>query len=96
MGTLSEVSEFLKNLENLMRDDGDSMNRMEHMVEKENFDLENINVKNDVVMELKKHKFNMTHCDNYMTKAMLEKLGFARIDYGDYGRKMAKDVGHKY
>ncbi|GJS23833.1 putative reverse transcriptase domain-containing protein [Tanacetum coccineum] len=37
-------------------------------------------------------EFNMAHCDNYMTEAMLEKLGFARIDYGDYGRKMAKDV----
>ncbi|GJW97893.1 putative reverse transcriptase domain-containing protein [Tanacetum coccineum] len=30
-------------------------------------------------------EFNMAHCDNYMTEAILEKLGFARIDYGDYG-----------
>ncbi|GKE96043.1 hypothetical protein Tco_1580898, partial [Tanacetum coccineum] len=29
---------------------------------------------------------------NYMTEEMFDKLGFVRVDYGDYRRKMGKEV----
>ncbi|GJT21344.1 hypothetical protein Tco_0891281 [Tanacetum coccineum] len=34
----------------------------------------------------------MVDSHNYMTEEMLDKLGFLRIDYGDFGRKMVKEV----
>ncbi|GKE37336.1 hypothetical protein Tco_1460741, partial [Tanacetum coccineum] len=37
-------------------------------------------------------ELDMKDSHNYMMKEMLDKLGFVRIDYGDYGRKMWKDV----
>ncbi|GJY47357.1 hypothetical protein Tco_0436420 [Tanacetum coccineum] len=33
-------------------------------------------------------KLDMADSHNYMTKKMFDKLGFVRVDYGDYGRKM--------
>ncbi|GJU20394.1 hypothetical protein Tco_1153736 [Tanacetum coccineum] len=35
---------------------------------------------------------NMADSHNYMTEEMLDKLGFVRIDYGDYERKTVKEV----
>ncbi|GJX90238.1 hypothetical protein Tco_0343564 [Tanacetum coccineum] len=37
-------------------------------------------------------KLDMADSHNYMTKEMLDKLGFVRIDYEDYERKMVKEV----
>ncbi|GJS36808.1 hypothetical protein Tco_0535190 [Tanacetum coccineum] len=37
-------------------------------------------------------ELDMADSHNYMTEEMLDKLGFVRIDYGDYGRKMVKEV----
>ncbi|GKD89966.1 hypothetical protein Tco_1365473, partial [Tanacetum coccineum] len=37
-------------------------------------------------------KLDMADSHNYMTEEMVDKLGFVRIDYGDYGRKMVKDL----
>nr|GEU94169.1 hypothetical protein [Tanacetum cinerariifolium] len=34
----------------------------------------------------------MEDSHNYMTEEMLDKLGFVRINYGDYGRKTVKEV----
>nr|GEW14939.1 hypothetical protein [Tanacetum cinerariifolium] len=62
MEILSDVLDYLNNLENLLNDDGDSMARAEQMVEKGKAEL------------------------------ILEKLGFVRIEYGEYGRKMVKDL----
>ncbi|GJT77808.1 DNA-directed DNA polymerase [Tanacetum coccineum] len=38
-------------------------------------------------------ELHMADSLNYMTKEMFDKLGFIRVDYGDYGRNMVKDVG---
>ncbi|GJT35668.1 putative ribonuclease H-like domain-containing protein [Tanacetum coccineum] len=37
-------------------------------------------------------ELDMADSHNYMTKEMFDKLGFVRVDYGDYGRKMVKEV----
>ncbi|GJR67985.1 hypothetical protein Tco_0014050 [Tanacetum coccineum] len=37
-------------------------------------------------------KLDMADLFNYMTKERFDKLGFVRVDYGDYGRNMVKDV----
>ena len=34
----------------------------------------------------------MEYGDNYISEEMLDKLGFVRLDYEDYGRKKVKDV----
>ncbi|GKC16340.1 hypothetical protein Tco_1013122 [Tanacetum coccineum] len=69
--------------------------RTEQMVEKGKAELETLDAKKDVVMESKKHKdaeLNMAYCDNYIMEEMLEKLGFVRTGYGEYGRKMVRDL----
>ncbi|GJV67000.1 hypothetical protein Tco_1482509 [Tanacetum coccineum] len=38
-------------------------------------------------------ELHMADSLNYMTKEMFDKLGFIRVDYGDYGRNMVKYVG---
>ncbi|GJR66413.1 hypothetical protein Tco_0012478 [Tanacetum coccineum] len=36
-------------------------------------------------------ELNMAYGDNYITEEWLGKLGFVRVDYGDYGRKLVRD-----
>ncbi|GJV62855.1 hypothetical protein Tco_1473683 [Tanacetum coccineum] len=57
-------------------DDGDLMEAKKITVEKRAWDAE----------------LDMADSYNYMTEEIVDKLGFVRIDYGDYGRKMVKDV----
>ncbi|GKB87040.1 DNA-directed DNA polymerase [Tanacetum coccineum] len=37
-------------------------------------------------------KKNMAYFDNYMSEDLLNDLGYVRLDYGEYGRKMVKDI----
>ncbi|GJZ09162.1 hypothetical protein Tco_0543445 [Tanacetum coccineum] len=37
-------------------------------------------------------ELDMADSHNYITEEMFDKLGFAWVDYGDYGRKMVKQV----
>ncbi|GJX32394.1 hypothetical protein Tco_0242249 [Tanacetum coccineum] len=37
-------------------------------------------------------ELDMADSHNYMMEEMFDKLGFIRVDYGDYGRKMVKEV----
>nr|GFC98861.1 hypothetical protein [Tanacetum cinerariifolium] len=37
-------------------------------------------------------ELNMAYYDNYMPEDMLNTLGYVRLDYGDYGRKMVKEI----
>ncbi|GJW46988.1 hypothetical protein Tco_0078634 [Tanacetum coccineum] len=37
-------------------------------------------------------KLNITYFDNYMSKDSLNDLGYVRLDYVEYGRKMVKDI----
>ncbi|GJY58073.1 hypothetical protein Tco_0457965, partial [Tanacetum coccineum] len=37
-------------------------------------------------------ELDMADYHNYMTEEMVDKLGFVRVDYGDYGRKVVKEV----
>ncbi|GKG39386.1 retrovirus-related pol polyprotein from transposon TNT 1-94, partial [Tanacetum coccineum] len=37
-------------------------------------------------------ELDMADSHNYITNEMLGKLGFVRVNYGDYGRKMVKEV----
>ncbi|GKD78924.1 hypothetical protein Tco_1341545 [Tanacetum coccineum] len=89
MDTLSKVSEYLNNLEAFF-DDGDSLEARKVKVGKSEKELE--------MFEALEHKrawdaeLDMEESHNYMTKEMSDKLGFVRIDYGDYGRKTMKEV----
>nr|GEZ53342.1 hypothetical protein [Tanacetum cinerariifolium] len=81
MATLSEVSEYLNSLETLM-DDGDSSKIRMGKIKTSEEELEMFKAledKSDVV-EVNKHK------------DMLGKLGFVRLDYGEYGRRMVKEA----
>ncbi|GJS39772.1 hypothetical protein Tco_0564815 [Tanacetum coccineum] len=37
-------------------------------------------------------ELNMAYFDNYMSEYLLNELGYMRLDYGEYGRKMVKDI----
>nr|GEV32118.1 hypothetical protein [Tanacetum cinerariifolium] len=37
-------------------------------------------------------ELNMAYFDNYMTEDLLNDLGYVRLDYGEYGGKMVKDI----
>nr|GFD16704.1 hypothetical protein [Tanacetum cinerariifolium] len=37
-------------------------------------------------------ELNMAYLDNYMSEDLLNDLGYVRLDYGEYGRKMVKDI----
>ncbi|GJR01353.1 hypothetical protein Tco_0524337 [Tanacetum coccineum] len=97
MDTLSKVYEYLNNLEAFL-DDGDSLEAKMIMVEKSERELEikpfmrfstpyGVDGQGAWDAEL-----DMADSHNYMTKEMFDKLGFVRVDYGDYGRKMVKEV----
>ena len=129
MESLSQISEYLRNLEDMFKDSGDSLEKLESMLEKAKTDLENGDIvgENDVCLpkEPKKRvvvftrapskkydaphmrystpcavegikawdaELNMEYGDNYITEDVLDKLGFVRLDYEDYGRKKVKDV----
>ncbi|GJX82781.1 hypothetical protein Tco_0332262 [Tanacetum coccineum] len=127
MDTLSDVSEYLNNLEAYL-DDGDSsetgMDKIEKS-EEETEMFEALELKS-VVVKSGKHRvivftkapyrayskpfmrfstpcnmdvhgawdveLDMADTHNYITDEMLGKLGFVRVDYGDYGRRMVKEV----
>nr|GEU82026.1 hypothetical protein [Tanacetum cinerariifolium] len=79
MGTLSLVSEYLKDLEECI-DDGDSRVAREAKL----FDaLEH----KSVVIEL-----DLADSANYVTKKVLENMGFVHVSLRDYSRKMVNDV----
>ncbi|GKE10465.1 hypothetical protein Tco_1414016 [Tanacetum coccineum] len=79
MDTLSLVSEFLKDLEECM-DDGDSKVAKEAKL----FDaLEH----KSVVIEL-----DLADSANYVTEEVLGNMGFVRVHFCDYSRKMVNDV----
>ncbi|GJU07246.1 hypothetical protein Tco_1123676 [Tanacetum coccineum] len=80
MDSLSEVSTYLNELENML-DDGDSPMKVEELVE-EGTEMERIEA-----MDVNE---NVLEKDNYMSEDMLNTLGYVRLDYGDYGRKMAR------
>ncbi|GKC11088.1 homeodomain-like protein [Tanacetum coccineum] len=99
MDTLSMVSKYLNDLEEYM-DDGDSLEARKFTVEKSEKELEMFEAleHKSVVVELEKHrvvvftKLDIEDFLNYMTEEMFDKLGFVRVDYGDYRRKMGKEV----
>nr|GFD16921.1 hypothetical protein [Tanacetum cinerariifolium] len=37
-------------------------------------------------------ELNMAYHDTYISEDMLNILGYMRLDYGDYGRKMVKEI----
>ncbi|GKE12911.1 hypothetical protein Tco_1416462 [Tanacetum coccineum] len=37
-------------------------------------------------------ELNMAYFNNYMSKDLLNDLGYVRLDYGEYGRKVVKDI----
>ncbi|GKE67788.1 hypothetical protein Tco_1521949 [Tanacetum coccineum] len=97
MDTLSNVSEYLNNLK-VFLDDGDSLEARKVKVEKSEKELEikpfmrfstpcGVDGQGAWDVEL-----DMADSHNYMTEEMFDKLGFVRVDYGDYGRKMVKEV----
>ncbi|GJT06141.1 DNA-directed DNA polymerase [Tanacetum coccineum] len=75
MDSLSKVSAYLNEMENVL-DDGDSAMKVEELVEV-GMEMERVNVMD--VIDAKE-------------KDMLNIVGFMRLNYGDYGRKMVKDV----
>ncbi|GJV04683.1 hypothetical protein Tco_1338252 [Tanacetum coccineum] len=127
MATLSEVSEYLNNLETLM-DDGDFSEIRIGKIKKSKEELEMFEAfeHKSVVVEVNKHKvvvftkapprdysepfmrfsipclvdgqgtwdveLDLAYSDNYIMEEMLEKLGFVRLDYGKYGRRMVKEA----
>ncbi|GKD40517.1 DNA-directed DNA polymerase [Tanacetum coccineum] len=127
MATLSEVSEYLNNLETLM-DDGDFSEIKMGKIKKNKEELEMFEAleHKSVVMEVNKHKvvvftkapprdysepfmrfstpcvvdgqgawdaeLDLAYSNNYITEEMLEKLGFVRLDYDEYGRRMVNEA----
>ncbi|GJR25402.1 hypothetical protein Tco_1101634 [Tanacetum coccineum] len=87
MDTLSNVYEYLNNLEDFL-DDGDSLEARKVKVEKSEKELEMFQALEckSVVVESKKHKVVV------FTKAPPCAFSFVRVDYGDYERKMVKEV----
>ncbi|GKB99355.1 reverse transcriptase domain-containing protein, partial [Tanacetum coccineum] len=92
MDTLSEVSEYLNNLEAYL-DDRDSSETKMGRIEKSEEELE--------MFEALEHKngqeawdaeLDLAYSHNYIMDEMLGKLGFVRLDYGNYGRRMVKEV----
>ncbi|GJS55931.1 putative ribonuclease H-like domain-containing protein [Tanacetum coccineum] len=94
MESLSEISEYLNYLEEELRDDGDSSLTMLSKLEKTEEELE--------LFEALPHKslwqgawdaeLNLTYPDNYITDDMLSKLGFVRLDYMEYGKRVVRKV----
>ncbi|GJV09561.1 hypothetical protein Tco_1347217 [Tanacetum coccineum] len=86
MDTLSKVSEYLNNLEAYL-DEGDSLDAGKVSIEKSEEELEMYEAlgHKSVLVKSGKHK-------EHETKEILDKLGFVRIDYADYGRKKVKEV----
>ncbi|GKD33895.1 retrovirus-related pol polyprotein from transposon TNT 1-94 [Tanacetum coccineum] len=37
-------------------------------------------------------ELDLSYSDSYITEEMLGKLGFVRLDYGEYGKRMVKEV----
>ena len=52
MESLSQISEYLKNLENMFKDSGDSLEKLENMLEKTKLELEEEEVVGDNVAYL--------------------------------------------
>ncbi|GJX63580.1 hypothetical protein Tco_0296480 [Tanacetum coccineum] len=84
MDTLSLVSKYLKDLEECM-DDGDSkvakeaklFDALEHKIDRQGaWDAE----------------LDLTDSTNYVTEEVLGNMGFVRVNFCDYGRKMVNDV----
>nr|GEY26936.1 hypothetical protein [Tanacetum cinerariifolium] len=90
--TLSKVSEYLNNLVDFL-DDGDSLESRKVKVKKREKELEMFKAleRKSVVVESKKHRVVFTKAPTRAFK-MFDKLEFVRVDYGDYGRKMVKEV----
>nr|GEU38075.1 hypothetical protein [Tanacetum cinerariifolium] len=118
MGTLSLVSEYLKDLEECM-DDGDSgvaketilFDTLEHksvMIEVDNQKIEIFTKAplwafGETFMRYSlpckvdgkgawDAKLYLEGSENYVTKKVLENIGFAHVSLSDYGRKMVNDV----
>ncbi|GJX84066.1 hypothetical protein Tco_0333547 [Tanacetum coccineum] len=127
MDTLSDVSEYLNNLEAYL-DDVDSSKTRKGRIEKSEEELEMFEAleHKSVLVESRKHKIvvftkapprafsepfmrfsmpcgvdgqgardtklDLAYSHKYITDEMLGKLCFARLDYGDYGRRMVKEV----
>ena len=52
MESLSQISEYLKNLENMFKDSGDSLEKLENMLEKAKLEMEEGEVVGDNVAYL--------------------------------------------
>ncbi|GJQ91952.1 hypothetical protein Tco_0003091 [Tanacetum coccineum] len=127
MDTLSDVSEYLNNLEAYL-DDVDSSKTRKGRIEKSEEELEMFEAleHKSVLVESRKHKLvvftkapprafsepfmrfsmpcgvdgqgardtklDLAYSHKYITDEMLGKLCFARLDYGDYGGRMVKEV----
>ena len=127
MESLSGISEYLRNLEEMLKDSGDSLESLGNILEEAKVDLERQEEVGESHVSSPKEKrvvvftqappkefdvpfmrystpcgvegikawdaqLNMEYGDNYITEEMLGKLGFVRLDYEDYGRKIVRDV----
>ncbi|GJV09215.1 ribonuclease H-like domain-containing protein [Tanacetum coccineum] len=97
MDTLRKVSEYLNNLEAFLND-GDSLEARKIMVEKSEKELE-IKPFMRFSMPCGVHgqgawdaELDMADSQKYMPEQMFDKLGFVRVIYGDYRRKMVIEV----
>nr|GEZ15161.1 hypothetical protein [Tanacetum cinerariifolium] len=72
----------------VQEDDGDSLESRKITVEKSENELETF----EALGRAWDAKLDKADPHNYMTEEMFDKLGFVRVDYEDYGRKMVKEV----
>ncbi|GJR27718.1 hypothetical protein Tco_1103950 [Tanacetum coccineum] len=103
MDTLSDVSEYLNNLEAYL-DDGNSSETKMDKIEKSEEELEMFEAleRKSIVVESKKHRVVVftkapsraysKEVMRYFTPSNVDGQGFVRVDYGDYGRRMVKEV----
>ncbi|GJW57691.1 retrovirus-related pol polyprotein from transposon TNT 1-94 [Tanacetum coccineum] len=97
METLSLVSKYLNDLEEYL-DDGNSLEARKLTIGKSKKELEfnpftRLSLPCDVDgQDAWDAELDMADSFNYMTEERFDKLGFVRVDYGKYGRKMVKEV----
>nr|GEV27445.1 hypothetical protein [Tanacetum cinerariifolium] len=91
MDTLSKVSEYLNNLEDFL-DDGDSLEARNIKVEKSKKELEMFEALGHKSQGVWNAELDMADSHNYMMEERFYMLGFVRVDYGDYRRKIVKEV----
>ncbi|GJZ66347.1 RNA-directed DNA polymerase, eukaryota, reverse transcriptase zinc-binding domain protein [Tanacetum coccineum] len=87
MESLSEVSEYLHNLESLLNDEVNYVERMEEIVKKEKIELET-----KAMITCTMRRKGLRQHNSHMTIGLFEKLGNRKFDVDKYGRRIVTNA----